>query len=251
MIISPKTGFCPRKIPQKGVPGVKVTRTGGEDGEAVLRKPLAIRKSHSSVHDAAACASWYWLVRFTNRSVEPASIAGRIDVWVTVGVGQYEQSPPVMCRADLSRREHARSNAEAHSLKVSRDHVEAKMKMADDVLEEHPTRPTLLDDALDVGPEVPGIFGASAASRRAEGLAWISRRQEIHDATPWAAVEGFEVIPDRSRIQGLVRHPSHESGRGSCFLFDKTHTAISRLGDSEAKFEASSSGAQGDGIKGT
>lgn len=170
---------------------------------------------------------------------------------MTVGVGQYEQSPPVMCRTDFSRREHARSNAEAHSLKVSRDHVEAKMKMADDVFEKDPPGQALLDRSFDVRPEVPGVFGPSAATRRAEGLAWISCREEIHDATPRVTVEGFEIIPGRSLIQGLVRHPGHESGRGSCFLFDKTHTAVSWLGDSEGEFEASSSGAKGNGIKGT
>jgi len=134
-------------------------------------------------------------------------------VCIAVGVGQDEESAPVVGRADFSRREHARSNPEAQSLKVSGDHVEAKRKVSGDVFEHDAGWRTFGDDSGDLGPKVAGIGCTQAMSGLAEGLAGVSRREDIHAATPRAAVEGAKVVPDRSLTQGLVCHPRHESGR--------------------------------------
>lgn len=67
----------------------------------------------------------------------------------------------------------------------------------------------------------------------------------MNAAAPWAAVEGSKVAPDRSLTQGLVRHPSHESGRGVTFPLDETHSSIGGFGNVQAKVETGVSGAEG------
>jgi hypothetical protein len=48
---------------------------------------------------------------------------------------------------------------------------------------------------------------------------------EIHSSMPRAAVEGLEIVPDRSTIQGLVFHPRHEACRGVSVPLDIAHGA--------------------------
>lgn len=67
----------------------------------------------------------------------------------------------------------------------------------------------------------------------------------MNATAPRSTVEGSEVTPDRRLIQGLVRHPCHESGRSVAFPLDETNSSISRLGDVEAQVEASVAGAEG------
>lgn len=122
--------------------------------------------------------------------------------------------------------------------------------MVGDVFEEHPFGLDFADDARDVRPEVAGVVGSPPVSGRRERLAWVPGREEIHAAAPRLAVEGLNVVPDRSLIQGLVFHPGHESGRGECFPLDETNSAISGLGDMEPKLKSSRSGAEGKAVEG-
>jgi hypothetical protein len=124
------------------------------------------------------------------------------------------------------------------------DDVEAEREMAPDVLEEDPFRAALDDDAPDVGPEVALVSGAKTAAGGAEGLARIPRHHDIHSATPASAVEGPNVVPDRSPTQGLVFHPCHESGRGVGFPLDVHQSTISGLGDVKGEIEPSGAGAE-------
>ena len=63
---------------------------------------------------------------------------------------------------------------------------------------------------------------------QAEGLAGVAGRDEkrtesLHDlAEAWLA-DGGNVVPDRSLIQGRVRHPRHESGRRVGFPLNVSH----------------------------
>jgi len=83
-----------------------------------------------------------------------------------------------------------------------------------DVFEEDPFRADFPDDPGDVWPEVAGIVFAFSQTGESEGLAWITGSDEMNAVAPRSAVEGFEIVPDRSRSQGRVRHPCHERGRG-------------------------------------
>jgi len=67
-----------------------------------------------------------------------------------------------------------------------------------------------------------------------------------HRAAPRAAVEGGNIVPDRSLIQGRICHPRHESGCGVGFPFDMAHSTISGDGDDEPKVEPARAGAEGE-----
>jgi len=121
--------------------------------------------------------------------------------------------------------------------------------MAGDVLEEAPLGADLADDPGDIGPEVPGIICAKPVSGKAEGLAGITGRDEMNAAAPRAAVEGSQIVPYRSRSQGRVCHPRHESGRGETVSLDMTHSPISGLCEVYAEIEASDTGAKADAAK--
>jgi hypothetical protein len=121
--------------------------------------------------------------------------------------------------------------------------------MAGDVLEEAPLRRDLADDAGDLGPEVPGIVPALPIAAEREGLAGITGRDEMNAAAPRSAIEGAQIVPDRSRSQGRVRHPGHEDRRGKSVPLDETHSAVSGLGQVEAEIEASDSGAKTEAAK--
>lgn len=164
-------------------------------------------------------------------------------------MGQDEESPAEVASADFSRAEHARCNAVAQAFKVAGDHVESQVKVAEDVFGEDPLRADLADDPGDVWPEVPGVGLAEPLARQAERLARVARSEDIHAATPRAAVEGAHVRPERSLIQGLVDHPGHESGRSVCVPLDKANSPVFWLCDVQAEFEPASSGTEGESIK--
>lgn len=115
-----------------------------------------------------------------------------------------------------------------------------------DVFEEDPTGSDFPDDPGDMRPEVPRVIGSFTLAGSAEGLAGISGSDAIHLAAPRAAVEGFKIVPYRRRIQCLVFHPRHESGRGMCFALDESHSPISGFSEQKAEIKASISGAKRD-----
>lgn len=121
--------------------------------------------------------------------------------------------------------------------------------MAGDVFEEAPFGADFANDAGDFGPEVAGIVIAKPVSCQAEGLAGITGSDDMNAAAPRSAVEGSQIVPDRSRSQGRVCHPRHESGRGVTVSLDMTHGAISGLCEVKAEIEASDTGAKADAAK--
>jgi hypothetical protein len=169
---------------------------------------------------------------------------------LTIGVGQNEESEPLLRRADLSRAEESCEHLETQSLKVAGDLVESEPEVPGDVLEEDTSRSYLGDDPPDLGPEVPRVIGSPSPSGGREGLARVARKDEIHSAAPRAAIEGLQIVPDRRAIQGRVLHPGHESGRGICVPLDEHHRAISLLGDGDAEVEPARAGAEGHAVEG-
>lgn len=121
--------------------------------------------------------------------------------------------------------------------------------MIGDVFEEYESGIAFPDDAGDMGPEMARISFAEAPSGNREWLARVARSEDIHEAAPWSAVEGGNVVPDRCRIQGLVCHPRHESGCCEGFPLDVTHSPVSGTGDVEAEVEPAGTGAQGEAVQ--
>jgi hypothetical protein len=178
-----------------------------------------------------------------DRVPEQARGVGQV---VALAVGEDEEPFAPMGRADFRRREEARRKAVAHADQSSGDFGEAEAEMMGDVLEEHEGRLDLADDAGDMGPEVAQVVRAPTLARDGERLARIARSDDVHRAAPWATVEGGNVVPDNSLIQGRVFHPRHESGCGVGFPFDMAHSTISGEGDGEPEVEPARAGAEGE-----
>ena len=170
------------------------------------------------------------------------------------GVGQVvsladgeDKEPLALVRcADFRRREEACRKAVAHADQSCGDFGEAEAEMMGDILKEDEGRPDLVDDAGDMRPEMAWIVRAPALARDGERLARIARSDDVHSATPRAAVEGSNVVPDNSLIQGRVFHPRHESGCGEGFPFDMAHSTISGDGDGKPEIEPACAGAEGE-----
>lgn len=160
--------------------------------------------------------------------------------------GEDEQPLALVGRTDFRRRKEACRKAVAHADQSAGDFGETEAEMMGDILEEDEGRFDFADDAGDMRPEVARVVSAPALARDGERLARIARSDDVHCAAPWAAVEGGNIVPDNSLIQGRVFHPRHESGCGVGFPFDMAHSTVSRDGDGEPEVEPACAGAQGE-----
>lgn len=184
-------------------------------------------------------------VRFPplDRVPEQARGVGQVVLFTN---GKDEQPFALVGRADFRRREEACRKAVAHADQSAGDFGEAKAEMMGDILEEDERRLDLANDAGDMRPEVAWVVSTPAFPRDGERLARIACRDDIHRAAPRSAVEGSNVVPDNSLIQGRVFHPRHESGCGEGFPFDIAHSTISGDGDGKPEVEAACAGAKGE-----
>ncbi len=184
-------------------------------------------------------------VRFPplDRVPEQARGVGQL---VPLADGEDEQPLALVRRADFRRREEACRKAVAHADQSCGDFGEAEAEMMGDILEEDEGRLDLADDAGDMRPEVARVVRTPTLARDGERLARIARSDDVHRAAPRTAVEGSNVVPDNSLIQGRVFHPRHESGCGEGFPFDMAHSTISGECDGEPEIEPARAGAEGE-----
>ena len=184
-------------------------------------------------------------VRFPplDRVPEQARGVGQL---VAFADGEDEEPLALVGRADFRRREEACRKAVAHADQSAGDFGEAEAEMMGDILEEHEGRLDLADDAGDMRPEVAWILGTEPSACDGERLARIARSDDVHRTAPRAAVEGDNVVPDNSMIQGRIFHPRHESGCGVGFPFDMAHSTISGDGDGQPEVESTRAGAEGE-----
>jgi hypothetical protein len=184
-------------------------------------------------------------VRFPplDRVPEQARGVGQL---VALADGEDEEPLALVGRADFRRREEACRKFVAHADQSAGDFGEAEAEMMGDILAEDEGRLDLADDAGDMRPEVARVVRAPAFARDRERLARIARSDDVHRAAPRAAVEGSNVVPDNSLIQGRVFHPRHESGCGVGFPFDMAHSTISGDGDGEPEVQTARAGAEGE-----
>lgn len=164
-------------------------------------------------------------------------------------MGHNEEPAPCLASAGFERAEQARFDRKAQLTKVPEDCIGSQGHVSLDIFEETPFGVEVPDDAPEVRPEVAGIVVAETLSGKAEGLAGITASEDMNPSTPRQAVEGGNVVPDRSLIQRRVCHPRHESGRGEDLPLDVTNSSISGLCDVQAEFKASNAGAEGNSIK--
>ena len=183
-------------------------------------------------------------VRFPplDRTPEQARGVGQL---VALADSEDEEPLALVGRTDLRRCEEACRKAVAHADQSCGDFGEAEAEMMGDILKEDEGRFNLADDAGDMGPKVARVVRAPALACDGERLARIACSNDVHRAAPWAAVEGSNVVPDNSLIQGRVFHPRHENGCGEGFPFDMAHSTISGDCDGKPEIESASAGAEG------
>jgi len=126
--------------------------------------------------------------------------------------------------------------------------------MVGDVLEADEARCELLDEPRDVGPEVSLVFVGSLLAGDAERLARVAASDAIHEASPWACIEGLEVAPDRRVIQPPFAHASDKVRGCEGFPFDVTDRARLEACSLESvvqtEVETSDPGADGEDVEG-
>lgn len=124
--------------------------------------------------------------------------------------GEEEEALATVRGAQVRRAEHAPFRIDPVGGKVPADPAEGRAVLEGeepaDVLDEEERRAGVAIDAADVGPEPARVGAAPALAGVRGGLAREPASDAIHDATPASSVEGREVAPDRSRIQGTARH---------------------------------------------
>ena len=184
-------------------------------------------------------------VRFPPLDRVPEQARG-VGQFVTLADGEDEQPLALVGRTDFRRREEACRKAVAHADQSAGDFGEAEAEMMGDILEEDEGRLDLADDPGDMRPEVARIVGTEPSACDRKRLARIARSDDVHRAAPRAAVEGGNIVPDNSLIQGRVFHPRHESGCGIGFPFDMAHSTISGDGDGEPEVKPARAGAEGE-----
>ena len=166
-------------------------------------------------------------------------------------MSQDEDAQPLVRRADLCRAEQTRRRRVAHAPKLSQDGLEPEGDVAGDVFEKNPFWGAFGNDQGDVGPEVPGIFGTAAFSRRAEGLARISREDGVKGTAEGPGVEAAQIVPDRGRGEVARALGGDENGAGPILPFDEAPGVVSGLGEHEAQIKASAACAEAESVPGT
>ena len=166
-------------------------------------------------------------------------------------MGQDEDAQPLVRRTDFCRAEQTRRRRVTHAPKLSQHGLEPEGDVPGDVFEEHPFWGTFPDDAGDLGPEVPGIIGASALASGAEGLAGIPGQHRVEGAAEGPGIEAAQIVPDRSGCEIPSALGRDEHGAGPLFPFDKGAGVIAGLGQHDAQIKASAACAEGKPVLGT
>lgn len=132
------------------------------------------------------------------------------------------------------------------SLKLSPDHVEATREVSWDVFAEEKSGLALAHDPRDVRPEVAVVVFSFALPGKAERLARVARKDEVHEATPRCTIEGGEVRPDRRLIQTPFFHSRDQVRGAKGFPLDVTDGSCGGTGEPDSEVEPSDSGTEGE-----
>jgi hypothetical protein len=171
---------------------------------------------------------------------------------VPTGVGQDEDPLPFVGSSGIVRSHTTPLRIEPQRGQVTEDDVESPNSERCDVFHEDELGSHLANDASEVSPESAAVsLDSFPLAGVGDVLTGESASDAIHEATPRSAVEGGNVVPDRSRCQGLLFHPGHESSRGVGFPLDVHHSTTSGDGELDAEIEPSASGEEGENAEGT
>jgi len=161
----------------------------------------------------------------------------------STGVGSKEEEPlSEMRRSDFGRAEQTPLRIEPLLGQSCEDVGKSSSNKPRHVLQEDESRSYLANDPGDVGPEPPFVLGAEPLAGRAERLAREARRDAIHDSTPRAAVEGFEIRPQRRCIQASRFHLARQDFAAEGFPLHHADCSSSWNGKSESEGDAADPG---------
>jgi hypothetical protein len=169
---------------------------------------------------------------------------------VAVGVGSKEKEPvPDVRGADGCRWNKVPFRSPPARGQRGEDGIQAaRGKKPWDVFDEKEPSAHLATDAPDVRPKPSIVVAPLAATSEAVWLAGEPCSDEIHLSTPRAANKRGQVVPDRSRIQGLFCHPRHEDGCSVGLPLDSAHKSTVGTLLADPEFERSDPCAKGKGM---
>lgn len=121
------------------------------------------------------------------------------------------------------------------------------VKQAGHVLDEQHRGTALLDGSPHGRPQPSGVSGSEPLACDAGALTGETGSDEIHAVAVRAAVEGFQIVPDRARIQGTLDHSIREDGSRIGLPLDRTHNANWDASQPEPEFDPSVSGTEREG----
>jgi hypothetical protein len=84
-----------------------------------------------------------------------------------------------------------------------------------------------------------------------ERLARVTRRYDIHESTPSAAVEGAYIRPNRRLIQDSFFHARSQDFDAERFVLNETDGASIWARQSDTEFKSPDTGAEGQNCEGT
>lgn len=169
-----------------------------------------------------------------------------------MAVGQNPQPLPPVGGANVGCGQSRPLRIEPEVGEILQNDVQSSLDQWWNVLEEGDGGSNLLDDAGHVGPQPSIVVESLALPSLGERLAGEAGSEEIHSVAPRSAVEGCEVVPDRSWTQDLFFHPRHEDGRSEGVPLDIAHSAIPVAeGEPYSKFEGSDPCAEREAMDGT
>lgn len=123
--------------------------------------------------------------------------------------------------------------------------------MPGDVFEEDPAGRGFVNDAGDVGPQVPLVACAFSLTGVRKRLARIARENDIHGSTPCPPVECCKIAPDWGwgEVSGSL---GCDEGVLRVFLpLDKASGVEARLCEHEAHVETAGAGAETEAAEGS
>lgn len=163
-----------------------------------------------------------------------------------VGHSKDEKTLALMRGPDFSRAEYAIErfffivfHSVSEGSEVVEDFAKAEVDVISDILEEADPRSDLVNDPGDVGPEVAHVVCPGALASQREGLAGVAAREDIHNSAPRAAVEGFEITPNRRVIQGFLLYARHQESCRVGFSFNVADRSSRGKRQSERDIESS------------
>lgn len=149
-----------------------------------------------------------------------------------------------MRRSNIGRPYKAPLRIEPEVGKVSENSVESQPKVACDILQEDEAGSHLANDSQDLRPEVALVLLSSPLPRNRERLARVSGSDDIHAATPLAAVEGSQIRVNRRVVKRPFVHASRQDLADRVLPLHETDRSSAWKRQSDSEIESSDAGAE-------